>query len=53
MLPNGVRIGNEVTVEQHAIAESTLRARDEYSVPDEMLTELCRDAVDGMTLWHA
>jgi hypothetical protein len=53
MLPNGVGIGDEVTVEQNAITESTLRARDDCSVPDEMLTELCRDAVNGMTLWHA
>ena len=53
VLPDRVRVGNEVPVQERTIAESPLRARHCCNLSNEMLTKLCRDAVNGMTLGHA
>ncbi|CAB4585492.1 unannotated protein [freshwater metagenome] len=52
VLANGVRVGDNVSVEQDAVAESALRACHSGRVPNKMLPKLRRNAVNGMTLGH-
>lgn len=53
VLANCVRVVDDVTVEQDAIAEATLRARHGGSLTHKMLPKLRGNAVNGMTLGHA
>jgi hypothetical protein len=52
VLADRIRANDSSPVDQGSIAESSLRARNSARRPDEMTSELARDAVNGMSLGH-
>lgn len=53
VLADRICVNNGVAVQQDAVPEAPLRRRDRNTFTREMPTKLCRDAVDGVALWHA
>jgi hypothetical protein len=53
VLANCICIGNQMPIEDHAVAEPTLRARHDSDVTHKVLPKLRGNAVNGMTLGHA